>query len=74
MELNWNMGSARNSSTLQITYEVLPLISEIDEFKSAWRATGRIAAERLIRLRRVATIESIGFSTRIEGAMLVDGI
>ncbi|MGH6619733.1 MAG: Fic family protein [Alphaproteobacteria bacterium] len=59
-------------STLRITPETLSLIAEIDEFKGAWRAIGRIAPERLSSLRRVATIESIGSSTRIEGARLSD--
>src|SRR4051812_17921927 len=63
---------ALDISTLRITPEVLSLIAEIDEFKGAWRALGRIAPDRLISLRRVATIESIGSSTRIEGAKLSD--
>jgi Fic family protein len=61
-----------DTATLRITPEVLSLIAEIDEFKGAWRAIGRIAPERLSGLRRVATIESIGSSTRIEGARLSD--
>lgn len=63
---------ALNTSTLRITPEILSLIAEIDEFKGAWRAIGRIAPERLSSLRRIATIESIGSSTRIEGARLSD--
>jgi Fic family protein len=47
-------------------------IAEIDEFKGAWRALGTLAPERLSALRRVATIESIGSSTRIEGSRLSD--
>ena len=61
-----------DTSTLRITPEILSLIAEIDEFKGAWRAIGRIAPERLSGLRRVATIESIGSLTRIEGARLSD--
>lgn len=61
-----------NTATLRITPEILSLIAEIDEFKGAWRAIGRIAPERLSSLRRVATIESVGSSTRIEGARLTD--
>jgi len=57
---------------IQITPELLTLISEIDEFKGAWRALGILAPERLNALRRVATIESIGSSTRIEGSKLSD--
>jgi Fic family protein len=48
------------------------ILSELDEFKGAWRALGRIAAERLNQLRKVATIESVGSSTRIEGSKLSD--
>ncbi|WP_247750784.1 Fic family protein [Rhizobium sp. B209b/85] len=61
-----------NTATIRITPEILSLIAEIDEFKGAWRAIGRIAPERLSSLRRVATIESVGSSTRIEGARLTD--
>ena len=60
------------TGTLQITPEVLSLIAGIDEFKGTWRAMGRLAPERLSALRRVATIESIGSSTRIEGSKLTD--
>ena len=63
---------ALDTATLRITPEILSLIAQIDEFKGAWRAIGRIAPERLSGLRRVATIESIGSSTRIEGARLSD--
>lgn len=60
------------SETLQITPEILSLIARIDEFKGAWRALGTLAPDRLSALRRVATIESIGSSTRIEGSKLSD--
>lgn len=60
------------TDTIQITPELLGLLSEIDEFKGAWRALGTIAPERLNALRHIATIESIGSSTRIEGSKLTD--
>jgi Fic family protein len=58
--------------TLRITPEILGLIAGIDEFKGVWRALGALAPERLSALRRVATVESIGSSTRIEGSKLSD--
>lgn len=61
-----------HTDSLKITPETLTLIAEIDEFKGAWSALGRISPERLDALHRVATIESIGSSTRIEGARLSD--
>jgi len=60
------------TDTLQITTDILGLIAGIDEFKGAWRALGTLAPDRLSALRRVATIESIGSSTRIEGSKLSD--
>ncbi|MCW8872839.1 Fic family protein [Pseudomonadota bacterium] len=64
-------GGIRTDS-LKITPQVLRLIAEIDEFKGAWAAVGRLSPERLRNLRRVATIEGVGSSTRIEGARLSD--
>jgi Fic family protein len=60
------------TDTLIITPEFLNSIAAIDEFKGAWIALGNLAPERLSRLQRVATIESIGSSTRIEGSRLSD--
>jgi Fic family protein len=60
------------TDAIQITPELLNLIAGIDEFKGAWRALGTLAPDRLSALRRVATIESIGSSTRIEGSRLTD--
>lgn len=57
---------------IQITTEILSMIAEIDEFKGAWKALGQLAPEQLQTLKRVATIESIGSSTRIEGSKLSD--
>jgi Fic family protein len=61
-----------STEAIQITADLLDVLSEIDEFKGAWRALGTIAPDRLNALRRVATIESIGSSTRIEGSKLSD--
>lgn len=66
------LGLMIQTGTLKVTQEVLRLIAEVDEFKGAWRALGTLAPERLSALRRVATIESIGSSTRIEGSKLTD--
>ncbi len=65
-------GCMIKTETLHITQEILGFIAEIDEFKGAWRALGTLAPERLNALRHVATIESIGSSTRIEGSNLSD--
>ncbi len=58
--------------TLQITLEILSLIAQIDELIDAWRALGTLAPDGLSTLCKVATIESIGLSTPIEGNKLTD--
>lgn len=56
----------------QILAEHLKLISEIDEFKGKWHMLRNLAPDQLSLLKHIATIESIGSSTRIEGAGLTD--
>ncbi|MEZ4543177.1 MAG: Fic family protein [Cyanobacteriota/Melainabacteria group bacterium] len=56
----------------QPSMEVVRLIGELDEFKGAWRSFASLSPERLSELKKIATIESIGSSTRIEGVRLTD--
>lgn len=58
--------------SLEITPDILRLISDIDDFRASWRTMSHLVPERLATLKRVATIESIGSSTRIEGSKLSD--
>lgn len=60
------------TDSISISPLLLSIVAKIDEWKGAWRSFGQLAPERLSSLRRVATIESIGSSTRIEGAKLSD--
>ena len=55
-----------------ITPEILRLIAELDEFNGQWRMIRSLSPEKLTSLRKVATIESVGSSTRIEGSKLTD--
>ncbi len=57
---------------VNITNDILKRISELDEFKGAWIAIGNLAPNRLEKLKKIATIESVGSSTRIEGVKLTD--
>ncbi len=57
---------------LQIGPGLVRRIAEIDEFKGRWQALGSLAPERLTSLKRIATIESVASSTRIEGVTLSD--
>lgn len=57
---------------IAVTQEMLQLVARIDEFKGRWQALKAIDRDRLTQLRRTATIESIGSSTRIEGSKMTD--
>jgi Fic family protein len=58
--------------TLEITPEMLSIISELDQFKGNWQLLGHISLDYLRKLKKIATIESVGSSTRIEGPKLSD--
>jgi Fic family protein len=51
---------------------VARLLGEADEFKGYWARLRELEPDRLNRLQRVATVESVGASTRIEGAEVSD--
>jgi Fic family protein len=51
---------------------VMQLIAAIDEYRGKWNVVEKRENRYLKELRRIATIESIGSSTRIEGATITD--
>jgi Fic family protein len=51
---------------------IVQLIAAIDEYRGKWNVVEKRENRYLKELRRIATIESIGSSTRIEGAMMTD--
>lgn len=53
-----------------MTPRIIKLIAEIDEFKGYWGGMESLNSQTLSSMRVLATIESIGSSTRIEGAKL----
>ena len=59
-------------STVVFDRQTILHLLEIEEFKGSWKAYGNLAPDRLTELQRIATIKSIGSSTRIEGAKLSD--
>ena len=56
----------------QTNQKILQLIAQIDSFKGKWNIIDNKENRYLNELKRIATIESIGSSTRIEGATLSD--
>lgn len=62
-----------NMTDITITPDMLKKIAEIDSFNGSWNSGGiKIEPEQLKAMKRVATIESIGSSNRIEGNKLND--
>lgn len=56
----------------RVPNDCLNYISQIQEFKGAWKAFGNLTPVRLTAMKRVATIESVASSNRIEGNTLTD--
>lgn len=54
----------------QTTQEIIKKIGYIDSFKGKWESIQREENKYLKELKKLATIQSIGSSTRIEGATL----
>ena len=61
-----------NEPDIILTQDLVKLVAEVDEFKGRWEALKNLSPDRLNALRKVATVESVGSSTRIEGAKLSD--
>ncbi len=62
-----------NINKIHITPDMLKKISEIDSFKVTWNGgLVRLRPEQLKSMRRIATIESVGSSNRIEGNQMSD--
>ncbi|GHT57519.1 cell division protein Fic [Bacteroidia bacterium] len=51
---------------------VMQLIAAIDEYRGKWNVVEKRENRYLKELRKIATIESIGSSTRIEGSTMTD--
>ncbi len=62
-----------NLNDIIITPEMLRHIVEIDTFNASWTGkASRLTPEELRGMKRVATIESVGSSNRIEGNKMTD--
>jgi Fic family protein len=54
------------------TQRIIQKIGQIDQFKGEWKQLDKEENRYLKELRKIATIQSIGSSTRIEGSSLTD--
>ncbi len=54
------------------TQRIIQKIGQIDQFKGEWKQLDKEENRYLKELKKIATIQSIGSSTRIEGSSLTD--
>ena len=58
--------------TINIDWKLINIISQIDRFDAAWSAIERKEGRSLKELKSIATVRSVGASTRIEGSKMSD--
>lgn len=58
--------------SLNIDWELIRLISQIDRFDASWTTIEKKEGQSLKQLKTIATVRSVGASTRIEGSKLSD--
>lgn len=61
-----------HSFTLSIDWELIRLISQIDRFDASWTTIEKKEGQSLKQLKSIATVRSVGASTRIEGSKMSD--
>ncbi len=55
---------------LNIDWELISLISKIDRFDASWTSIEKREGQSLKQLKSIATVRSVGASTRIEGSKM----
>lgn len=57
---------------LNLSWKILRALSQIDRFDASWSSVERLEGKSLKQLKNIATIQSVGASTRIEGSKMTD--
>jgi len=57
---------------LDIDWKLIGIISQIDRFDASWASIEKRESQSLLQLKSLATVLSVGASTRIEGSSLSD--
>jgi Fic family protein len=57
---------------INLDWKLISLISQIDRFDASWTSIERREKQSLKQLKSIATVRSVGASTRIEGSKLTD--
>ncbi|WP_207778430.1 Fic family protein [Balneicella halophila] len=56
--------------SLHIDWDIIRLISQIDRFDASWTSIEKKEKQSLKQLKTIATVRSVGASTRIEGSKM----
>ena len=66
------MESLVHNLRLNLNWKLINTISEIDRFDASWTTIERKEGQSLKQLKNIATVRSVGASTRIEGSKMSD--
>ena len=66
------MNNISHTFKLNIDWELIRLISQIDRFDASWASIEKKEGQSLKQLKSIATVRSVGASTRIEGSKMSD--
>jgi len=66
------MKSNIHTFLLDLNWKLINAISEIDRFDASWATVERQEGQSLKQLKSIATVRSVGASTRIEGSKMSD--
>jgi len=58
--------------TMNLNWGLIRLVSQIDRFDASWASLSMKEGHQLKQLKSIATVRSVGASTRIEGSQLSD--
>ena len=58
--------------SLNLDWKLIEFISQIDRFDASWASVERREGQSLKQLKSIATVRSVGASTRIEGSRMSD--
>ncbi|HAC14673.1 MAG TPA: Fic family protein [Bacteroidetes bacterium] len=58
--------------TIKLDWKLIRLLNQIDRFDASWASIEKREGQSLKQLKSIATVRSVGASTRIEGSQLSD--
>jgi len=68
------MDNKVHTFTINIDWKLISMISQIDRFDASWSSIERKEGQSLKQLKSMATVKSVGASTRIEGSIFSNSL